>query len=85
MTIAVPIETAKQNLENLLERLRLGETITVVSSKGTPLAVMVSLKADVEVEPVADWEAQWGKLAEEVGRAWKSEKSAVEILSEMRR
>ena len=85
MTIAVPIETAKQNLENLLERLRLGETITVVSSKGTPLAVMVSLKADAEVEPTADWEAQWGELAEEVGRAWKGEKSAVEILSEMRR
>ncbi len=85
MTIAVPIETAKQNLEDLLERLHLGETITVVNSKGTPLAVMVSLKPDAEVEPAADWETQWKELAEEVGRAWKSEKSAVEILSEMRR
>lgn len=85
MTIAVPIETAKQNLENLLERLHLGETITVVNSKGTPLAVMVSLKAGAEVEPAADWEKEWEELAEEVGRAWKSEKSAVETLSEMRR
>jgi hypothetical protein len=46
---------------------------------------MVSLKAGAEVEPAADWEKEWEELAEEVGRAWKSEKSAVETLSEMRR
>lgn len=82
MAMEVPIEVAKQNLENLLERLHLGETITLIGAEGTPLAILVSLKpAPVEVKPAADWE----ELAQEVGRAWKSEKSAVEILSEMRR
>lgn len=86
MTIEVPIELAKQNLENLLERLHLGETITLIGPEGMPLAVLVSLKAVPTVpQPISDWEAQWEKLAEEVGHAWKSEKSAVEIISEMRR
>jgi len=50
------------------------------------MAVVVSLKsASVEVEPVSDWEARWDALAREVSRAWKSNKSAVEILMEMRR
>jgi hypothetical protein len=32
-----------------------------------------------------DWLKEWDKLAEEVTAAWKSPKSALEILSEMRR
>ena len=86
MPMTVPIETAERDLQHLLERLHLGETITLVNSEGTPLVIVVSLKpAPVEVEPISDWEARWDALAEEVGRAWKSEKSAIETLSEMRR
>jgi len=86
MSVVVPIEAAKHNLEDLLEQLHLGETITLVTSEGTPLAVIVSLKpAPVEVEPASDWEARWDALAQKVSRAWKSEKGAVEILTEMRR
>jgi len=84
--MTVPVETAERDLQHLLERLHLGETITLVNSEGTPLAVVVSLKpAHVEVEPASDWEARWDALAQEVSRAWKSDKSAVEILTEMRR
>jgi hypothetical protein len=32
-----------------------------------------------------DWRKQWLELAEKVGQAWKTEKSAVEVVSEMRR
>lgn len=86
-SITVPVETAERDLQRLLEQLHLEETITLVSSEGTPLAIVVSLKPAPVAETLApdDWEAQWEALAEEVGRAWKSEKSAVEILSEMRR
>jgi len=87
--MTVPVETAERDLQHLLEQLHLGETITLVNSEGTPLAVMVSLKPAVPVAETLsasdDWEAQWEALAEEIGRAWKGEKSAVEILSEMRR
>ena len=85
-SVTVPVETAGRDLKQLLERLRWGETITLVSSEGTPLAVVVSLKsAPVEIEPVSDWEARWDALAQKVSRAWRSDKSAVEILTEMRR
>ena len=84
-SMTVPVETAERDLKHLLDQLHLGETITLVSSEGTPLAVVVSLKPVAETLPASDWEAQWEALAEKVGRAWKSEKSAVEILSEMRR
>jgi len=85
MSIAVPIEAAKHNLETLLEQLRLGETITLTNSEGTPVAIVVSLMPVVRARPASDWERQWEALAEEVSRAWKGEKSAVEVLSEMRR
>lgn len=86
-SMTVPVEMAERDLQRLLEKLHLGETITLVNSEGTPLAVVVSLKPApvTETPPVSDWEAQWEALAEEVGRAWKSEKSAIETLSEMRR
>jgi len=60
----VPVETAERDLQHLLERLHLGETITLVSSEGTPLAVVVSLKPApvAETPPASDWEAQWEAL-----------------------
>lgn len=37
------------------------------------------------VQPQEDWAAQWRAFAQRVDAAWKSPKSALEILSEMRR
>jgi len=86
-SITLPVEAAERDLRHLLERLHLGETITLVNSEGTPLAIVVSLKPApvTETQSASDWEAQWEALAEEVSRAWKSEESAVDILSKMRR
>jgi antitoxin (DNA-binding transcriptional repressor) of toxin-antitoxin stability system len=85
-SMTVPVETAERDLKDLLEQLHLGETITLISSEGTPLALVVSLKpSPVEVEPASDWEARWDALTQRVSQAWKSDKSAVEILTEMRR
>lgn len=86
MSIILPIETAERGLKRLLEKLNLGETITLVSSEGMPQALLVSLKPVLrETETEVDWEARWDALARQVGDAWQSEKSAVEILTEMRR
>jgi hypothetical protein len=82
----VSIETAEQDLRRLLEQLRLGETITLVSSEGTPEALLVSLRAiTTKLQPASDWEARWDALAQKISQAWKSEKGAIEILAEMRR
>jgi len=86
MPITLPIETAERDLRRLLEELTLGETVTLIGSEGMPRALLVSLKPVLrETEAEADWEARWDALARQVSDAWQSEKSAVELLSEMRR
>ena len=86
ISMAVPVETVERDLKHLLERLRLGEAVTIVGSEGTPVAVLVSLKpAPESTELASDWEARWDALAHKVSQAWKSDESAVGTLTEMRR
>jgi hypothetical protein len=86
MPITLPIETAERDLKSLLEELTLGETVTLIGSEGMPQALLVSLKPVLrETKTEADWETRWDALAQQVSDAWQSEKSAVELLSEMRR
>jgi hypothetical protein len=85
-TNTLPIETAERDLRRLLEELDLGDTVTLIGSEGAPQALLVSLRpAPREAPAQSDWEARWDALAQQVSEAWKSEKSAVELLSEMRR
>jgi hypothetical protein len=86
VSITVPTETAERELRSLLEQLRLGETATLVSSEGAPEALLVSLKSSAgQPQPMSDWNTQWDALVQKVSQAWRSEKSATEILAEMRR
>jgi prevent-host-death family protein len=57
----------------------------VITQRGKPAAIIVPLDA-APPEKSADevWE-RLRQLGEEIGKGWESEKSAVEILSEMRR
>jgi len=57
----------------------------VVTQRGVPAALIIPLDA---VIPKSSDDEVWErliKLREELGKGWQSEKSAVEILSEMRR
>ena len=58
----------------------------VITQRGKPVAVIVPIDAVVPAKPSDDevWERLL-KIREELGKGWQSEKSAVEILSEMRR
>jgi len=86
MPEAVSLRNAECNLEELLRRLPFGESITLIGPEGRPVALLVSLKTAKAVpKPVSDWDARMDELAQKVSRAWKGEKSAVEVLSEMRR
>ena len=86
MSVSVPVETAQNDLRNLLAQLKLGETITLVSSNGIPEALLVSLKAaPSQPQSPIDWEARWDNLVQKVSQAWKGNKSALTILTEMRR
>ena len=85
-TNTLPIETAERDLRRLLEELDLGDTVTLIGAEGVPQALLVSLRSGLRETPAeSDWEARWDALAEQVSEAWQSEKSAVELLSEMRR
>jgi antitoxin (DNA-binding transcriptional repressor) of toxin-antitoxin stability system len=86
MTEAVSIKNAECNLEELLNRLPFGESITLTGPEGSPVALLVSLKQEgTERMPISDWDAQMDELAQKVSRAWKGDKSAVEVLQETRR
>ncbi len=57
----------------------------IITQRGRPVAVLVPLDA---LPPQPDADEIWARLEElgkEIARNWQSEKSAVEILSEMRR
>jgi hypothetical protein len=86
MSVSVPVETAEHDLRSLLAQLELGETITLAKPEGVPEALLVSLQAaPSQPQSLIDWEARWGTLARKIGAAWKSDKSAQDVLTEMRR
>lgn len=58
----------------------------VITQRGKPAALIIPLDA-IPPDKVSDdevWE-RLTKIGEEISKGWQSEKSAVEILSEMRR
>jgi prevent-host-death family protein len=57
----------------------------VITQRGRPVALLVPLDAlPPQPDPAEIW-ARLEELGKEIARNWQSEKSAVEILSEMRR
>lgn len=86
MTLALPIEKAKKELDELVQQMHQGDTLTLINSQGEPVAVLISVKfsAPGAVLP-HEREKQWKALAKEVGKAWKGLRGAVETLTGMRR
>ena len=86
MSTDVPVDVAARDLAGWLEQLPCGETVRLVRSDGTPVAVVWPLKpaADKKLS-FEEWEKEWDALAEEISKAWKGDKTALETLAEMRR
>jgi prevent-host-death family protein len=57
----------------------------VITQRGKPAAIIVPLDAAPPEKSAAEVWERLLKIGEELGKGWQSEKSAVEILSEMRR
>lgn len=85
MSVEVSVAAAKKNLEDILAKLSPGETATLIGPEGKPMAVIVPLKSVEGPAREIDWDEEWETLAREIDSAWKSKKSALEILAEMRR
>ncbi len=85
MSVEVSVDSAKKNLEAILAKLSPGETATLIGPEGRPMAVIVPLRSSDEATEKLDWDKEWQTLAREIDCAWKSEKSALQVLAEMRR
>jgi prevent-host-death family protein len=57
----------------------------VITQRGKPAALIIPLDAETPSETGDDVWERLEKLGQEIAKDWKNEKSAVEILSEMRR
>jgi len=86
MATEVALQVARDDLDALLDRMQSGESVELIGPDGEPVAMLVSLRHE-RVEPLPDeeWFARWDDLAKRIDKAWKSEKTALEVLAEMRR
>ncbi len=84
-TEEIGIRELKSRASEVVRAVKEERARYVITQRGKPAAIIVPLDATTS-EKSADevWE-RLQQLGEEIGKGWQSEKSAVEILSEMRR
>jgi prevent-host-death family protein len=84
-TEEIGIRELKSRASEVVRAVKEERARYVVTQRGKPVAIIIPLDA-APPEKSADevWERLL-KIGEELGKGWQSEKSAVEILSEMRR
>ncbi len=85
MTEEIGIRELKTRASEVVRKVKENRARYVITQRGKPAALLIPLDAEVDrVKADEVWE-RLEKLGEEIGKGWQSEKSAVEILSEMRR
>ena len=82
----IGIRELKARASDVVRAVKENRARYVITQRGKPVAVIVPIDAVIPAKPSDDevWERLM-KIREELGKGWQSEKSAVEILSEMRR
>jgi len=85
MTIEIGIRELKTRASEVVRAVKEQRARYVITQRGKPVALIIPLDAEVKAENGDDVWERLLKLGEEIGKGWQSEKSAVEILSEMRR
>jgi len=82
---AIGIRELKARASEVVRAVKERRARYIITQRGRPAAVLVPLDA---LPPQPDADEVWARLEElgkEIARNWQSEKSAVGILSEMRR
>ncbi|MFZ5807718.1 MAG: type II toxin-antitoxin system Phd/YefM family antitoxin [Chloroflexota bacterium] len=81
----IGIRELKARASELVRSVKERHARYLITRRGKPVAILLPVEA---VPPQPDPDEVWARLealGEEIARNWQSEKSAVEILSEMRR
>jgi prevent-host-death family protein len=85
MTKEIGIRELKTRASEVVRVVKEQRVRYVVTQRGKPAALIIPLDADYDHAKADEVWERLEKLGEEIGKGWQSEKSAVEILSEMRR
>lgn len=85
-TEEIGIRELKSRASEVVRAVKEERARYIVTQRGVPVAAIIPMDAVPPEKDSADdaWERLL-KLRDELGKGWQSEKSAVEILSEMRR
>lgn len=85
MAEEIGIRDLKKHISEVVRTVKEKRARYIITQRGKPAALIIPLDAEL---PADNGEEVWERLVqlgEEIGKGWQSEKSAVEILSEMRR
>lgn len=84
-TEEIGIRELKAHASEVVRAVKERRARYVVTQRGRPAALIIPLDAAPPDKSADDVWERLIELGEEIGKGWQSEKSAVEILSEMRR
>ena len=84
-TEEIGIRELKSRASEVVRAVKEERARYVITQRGKPAAIIVPLDAAPQEKSADDVWERLMKIREELGKGWQSEKSAVEILSEMRR
>ena len=89
MARKIGVRELKNQTSRVLRTIREEMAEYVVTLRGEPVALLRPLTEDeaerLQQDDIAKAMAEMKTLAEEIGAAWSSDKSAVELVSEQRR
>jgi prevent-host-death family protein len=85
MTEEIGIRELKTRASEVVRAVKENRARYIITQHGKPAALIIPLDAEIKKTNADEVWARLEKIREELGKGWQSEKSAVEILSEMRR
>lgn len=85
MTEEIGIRELKTRASEVVRAVKENRARYIITQHGKPAALIIPVDAEIKKTDADEVWARLEKLGEEIAKGWKSEKSAVDILSEMRR
>jgi prevent-host-death family protein len=85
MTEEIGIRELKIRASEVVRAVKETRARYIITQRGKPAALIIPLDAEPNPNKGDEVWERLEKLGEELAKGWQSEKSAVEILSEMRR